>query len=83
MIIQYVVYGQDKLNGPKMYGVSKKKTEDRGFEVAVWACDINGDQVSDNIEYADGLKWIAANKLFWKYYRDYDKYVNNRCEFFN
>ena len=76
MIIQYVVYGQDKCNGPKMYGVSKRKTEDRGFEVAVWVCDTNGDPVSDNIEWEDGLSWLGANKLFWQYYFDYDKYVN-------
>ena len=76
MIIQYVVYGQDKCNGPKMYGVSKRKTEDRGFEVAVWVCDINGEQVSDHIEWEDGLNWWNANKLFWQYYFDYDKYVN-------
>ena len=31
MIIQYVTYGQDKRNGPKLYGVSKEKTEYRGF----------------------------------------------------
>lgn len=78
MIIQYVVYGHDKRNGAKMYGVSKEKTEDRGFEVAVWACDINGDQVSDNIEWEDNLNWCQANKLFWKHYFDYDKYVNGR-----
>lgn len=77
MIIQYVVYGQDKRNGPKMYGVSKKKTKDRGFEVAVWVCDINGDPVSDDIEWEDNLTWINANKLFWKYYFDYDKFVNH------
>ena len=77
MIIQYVVYGQDKCNGPKMYGVSKEKTEDRGFEVTVWVCDINGDPVSDNIECVDNLSWYQANKLFWKYYSDYDKYVNS------
>ena len=77
MIIQYVVYGRDKLNGPKMYGVSKKETEDRGFEVAVWPCDINGDPVSDNIEWKDNLSWLKANILFWQYYFDYDKYINH------
>ena len=77
MVIQYVVYGHDKRNGPKLYGISKQKTEDRGFEVAVWACDINGDRASDNIEWEDNLSWLEANTLFWQYYLDYNKYVNH------
>lgn len=78
MTIRYVVYGHNKRNGPKMYGISKEKTKDRGFEVAVWVCDINGSQVSDNIEWEDNLSWVNAKKLFWKYYFDYNKFVNHR-----
>ena len=76
MIIQYVVYGQDKRNGPKMYGISKQQTENLDFEVAVWVCDIDGNQVSDYVEFADGLSWWGANELFWKHYFAYNKYVN-------
>ena len=57
--------------------VSKKKTKDRGFEVAVWVCDISGNPVSDNIEWEDNLSWWRANILFWQYYFNYDKYVNH------
>lgn len=45
MKCKYVVYGYDKHNGPKMYGVLRFKTPDRGWEVNVWVCDINGDPV--------------------------------------
>ena len=74
MKCKYVVYGCDKNNGPKMYGVLRFKTPDRGWEVNVWVCDINGDPV----EWRDNLNWWQAILLFRKYYRDYDKYVNER-----
>lgn len=78
MKCKYVVYGCNKRNGPKMYGILRFKTPDRGWEVNVWVCDIHGDPVDWPIEWEDGLDWFSAVRLFWKYYRDYDKYVNGR-----
>ena len=78
MKCKYVVYRYDKHNDPKMYGILRFKTPDRGWEVNVWACDINGDPVDWPIEWEDGLDRWQAIRLFWKYYRDYDKYVNSR-----
>lgn len=78
MKCKYVVYGCDKHNGPKMYGVLRFKTPDRGWEVNIWVCDTNGDPVDWPVEWQDHLNWWQAIRLFWKYYRDYDKYVNGR-----
>ena len=78
MKCKYVVYGLNKKLGPKMYGVLRFKTPDRGWEVNIWACDINGDPVDWPIEWQDNLKWWQAIRLFKKYYRDYDRYVNGR-----
>jgi hypothetical protein len=74
--LKYVTYGFGS-KGPKMYGVLRIKS-DRGWIVEVWPCDINGSQVSDPVDWQDELGWWAAIKLFWKYYSDYDKYVNSR-----
>ena len=76
MKCKYVVYGCDKHNGPKMYGILRFKTPDRGWEVNVWVCDTNGDPVDWPVEWQDHLNWWQAIRLFWKYYRDYDKYIN-------
>ena len=78
MKCKYVTYGSNKKNGPKMYGILRFKTPDRGWVVNVWVCDINGDPVDWPIEWEDGLDWFSAICLFWKYYRDYDRYVNGR-----
>lgn len=78
MECKYVVYGHDKHNGPKMYGVLRFKIPDRGWEVNVWVCDINGDPVDWPVEWRDNLNWWQAMLLFRKFYRDYDKYVNRR-----
>lgn len=78
MKCKYVICGRDKYNGPKMYGVLRFKTPNRGWEVNVWVCDINGDPVDWPIEWQDNLNWWQAIHLFRKYYRDYDKYVNGR-----
>lgn len=74
--LKYVTHGLGS-EGPKMYGVLRIRS-DRGWVVEVWPCDINGSQVSDPIEWQDELGWWDAIKLFWKYYSDYDKYVNDR-----
>ena len=78
MKCKYVTYGRNKKNGPKMYGILRFKTPDRGWEVNVWVCDINGDPVSWPIEWEDGLDWLSAVCLFWKYYRNYDRYINGQ-----
>jgi hypothetical protein len=74
--VKYITYGLGN-SGPKMYGVLRIKS-DRGWVVEVWPCDAYGSQVSDPVEWKDGLDRWAAIKLFWKYYFDYDKYVNDR-----
>jgi hypothetical protein len=78
MKCKYVVYGHDKKLGPKLYGVLRFKTPDRGWEVSIWACDINGDPADWPIEWEDQLTWREAIRLFKQYYRDYDRYVNGR-----
>lgn len=74
--IKYVTYGWGK-DGPKMYGVLMIKS-DCGWVVEVWPCDTHGAQVSDPIEWDDGHSWWSARKLFYKWYAEYDRYVNNR-----
>ena len=73
--MKYVTYGLGN-EGPKMYGVLMIKS-DRGWVVEVWPCDICGSQVSDAIEWKDELNWWSAIKLFYKYYKEYNQYVNN------
>ena len=75
--IKYVTYGWGK-DGPKMYGVLMIKS-DRGWVVEVWPCDTHGSQVSDPIEWDDGLSWWSARKLMNKWYAEYDRYVNRRA----
>ena len=74
--LKYVTYGKGD-QGPKMYGILRIKSN-RGWVVEVWPCDINGTQVSDAIEWKDELDWWSAIKLFYKYYKEYNRYVNNR-----
>ena len=74
--LKYITYGIGS-SGPKVYGVLRIKS-DKGWIVEVWPCDINGSQVSNPIEWQEELRWWSAVKLFWKYYRDYNKYVNSR-----
>lgn len=74
--LKYITYGWGN-DGPKMYGVLMIKS-DRGWVVEVWPCDTSGAQVFDPIEWDDGLSWWAARKLFYKWYTEYDKYVNGR-----
>ena len=73
--MKYVTYGLGN-EGPKMYGVLMIKS-DRGWVVEVWPCDIRGSQISDTIEWRDELNWWSAIKLFYKYYKEYNQYVNN------
>lgn len=73
--MKYITYGLGN-EGPKMYGVLMIKS-DRGWAVEVWPCDIRGSQVSDAIEWKDELNWWSAIKLFYKYYKEYNQYVNN------
>ena len=74
--IKYVTYGLGN-DGPKMYGILMIKS-DRGWVVEVWPCDTRGAQVSDPIEWDDGLTWWSARKLFYQWYAEYDKYINGR-----
>ena len=74
--IKYVTYGLGN-DGPKMYGILMIKS-DRGWVVEVWPCDTHGAQVSDSIEWDDGLTWWSARKLFCQWYAEYDKYINGR-----
>ena len=74
--IKYVTYGFGN-DGPKMYGVLMIKS-DRGWVVEVWPCDINGTQVSGPIEREDELNWWSAIKLFYRWYKDFDKFINKR-----
>ena len=74
--IKYVAYGLGN-DGPKMYGILMIKS-DRGWVVEVWPCDAHGAQVSDPIEWDDGLTWWSARKLFYQWYAEYDKYINGR-----
>lgn len=74
--MKYVTHGLGN-EGPKMYGVLMIKS-DRGWVVEVWPCDIRGSQISDAIEWKDELDWWSAIKLFYKYYKEYNQYVNNR-----
>ena len=73
----YVTHGGGH-GGPMMYGILMFKTENRGYEVNVWPCDLEGNPVSDPIEWEDNLGFIDANILFWKYYKSYNRYINNR-----
>lgn len=45
MECKYVVYGRNKHSGLKMYGVLRFKIPDRGWEVNIWVCDMNGNPV--------------------------------------
>lgn len=74
--LKYITYGLGD-SGPRMFGVLRIKS-DRGWIVEVWPCDASGQQVSDPIEWRDELDWWTSIKLFWSYYKDYDKYVNRR-----
>lgn len=74
--LKYITYGWGN-EGPKMYGVLMIKS-DHGWVVEVWPCDEHGAQVSDPIEWDDRLNWWAARKLFYKWYAEYDKYINGR-----
>lgn len=78
MKVKYVVAGENKKRGPKMYGVLRFKTIDRGWQVNVWPCDMDGNPVNWPIEYEDGLNWFEAIHLFNKHYKGYNKYVNGR-----
>ena len=60
--LRYVTHGFGK-HGPKLYGVLRIKS-DRGWVVEVWPCDMNGAQVSDPIDWRDGLSWWSAVQLF-------------------
>ena len=60
-----------------MYGILMIKS-DRGWVVEVWPCDIYGTQVADPIQWNDELSWWSAVKLFYRWYRDFDKFVNER-----
>ena len=71
--LKYVTAGR---GGPKMYGVLRFKSDDQGWVVEVWVCDIHGRQASDPVEWRDELCWFAARKLFWRYYHRYNKFVN-------
>ena len=73
----YVTHGGGH-GGPMMYGILMFKTPDRGYEVNVWPCDLEGKPVSDPVEWEDNLGFIDANILFWKYYKLYNRYVNGR-----
>ena len=48
----YVTHGGGH-GGPMMYGILMFKTENRGYEVNVWPCDLEGNPVSDPIEWED------------------------------
>lgn len=72
--LKYVTYGYGD-SGPKLYGVLMIKS-DRGWVVEVWPCDIYGAQVFDCIEWNDELSWWSAYKLFRKWYKEYDAFVN-------
>lgn len=74
--LKYITYGKGN-RGPKMYGILRIKS-DRGWVVEVWPCDIDGTQASDPIEWNDGLTWWSAIKLFHRWYKDFDKYVNGQ-----
>lgn len=74
--LKYVTYGYGH-SGPKLYGVLMIKS-DRGWVVEVWPCDTHGAQVSDCVEWRDELSWWSAIKLFYKWYDEFDKYVNGR-----
>ena len=74
--LRYVTHGFGK-HGPKLYGVLRIKS-DRGWVVEVWPCDMNGAQVSDPIDWREGLSWWSAVQLFWSWYNDYDKFVYHR-----
>lgn len=73
--IKYITYGWDK-DHLKVYGVLMIKL-DRGWAVEVWPCNTYGFQASDPIEWNDGLTWWNARKLFYKWYAEYDQYVNS------
>lgn len=75
MKVQYVTAGLGK-GGPPMFGILKFKTKRRGWEVNVWPCDLEGNPVSDPIEWEDNLNWFDAMILFYQYYSSYNKYVN-------
>jgi hypothetical protein len=77
MKCKYVKYGSSK-KGPKMYGILRIKTHDRGWMVNVWVCDIFGNPVDWPIEEEDGLSWISAIFLARRYYKEYNAYVNGR-----
>ena len=70
--LKYVCYGNSAV---KMYGLLMIKS-DRGWVVELWPCDIYGAQVSDPVEWRDELSWWEAIKLFYRWYKEYRRYVN-------
>ena len=72
--LKYVTAGYGEF-APKMYGVLMLKSN-RGWVVEVWPCDTNGEQVSDPVEWGDELSWFGAIKLFYKWYAEFDRFVN-------
>ena len=77
MKVKFVTHGQGKW-GPKLYRVLRYYDNYRGWIVEVCPCDTNGAQVSDPVDWQDGLSWWSAVQLFWSWYDEYDKFVNHR-----
>ena len=71
---KYVLSG---FRGPKIY-VAIMRKEEPGWTVGIYPCNTIGETVGEPVAWQDYLDWFEAILLFYKWYCEFDDYVNGR-----